>query len=305
MWAAHGYGLATVGQAVHDGDTVSIQALGNLGIRFLGIDTPEISFQFPKIGSPDDGKWFSTDRFGEYLDDPFRPEYPGSAEFRQALGDGLVKYLGVFLGSECAKNHCNMARMAQQALEEMIREEYAERAVEGKHYEFFMAFAHEVMDGYGRLLCYLHRNNTEKERKKKPLSYNERMLQNGMAFPYFIWPNVDPFRPMESYLRAVPPPQELGKWVGSPRLTQAREFVRQARQNKQGIFGKDHILAPNELRFLARRRAPDRYVLNLETGDPLLIRPTEYYLVENPEDRLYVDSHFVPLFKEKGYAVAS
>lgn len=297
--------MATVGQAVHDGDTVTIQTLGNLAVRFLGIDTPEISFQLPKIGGPNDGKWLSTDKFEKYLDDPFRPEYSGSKDFRQALGDGLVEYLGKLLGPECAKNHHDMAQVAQVALEKMIREEYAERAVEGKHYEFFMAFSHDVMDGYGRLLCYLHRNNTEKERKEKPLSYNERMLQNGMAFPYFIWPNIDPFRPIESYIKAVPPPAQLKKWIDSPRLNQSRDFTRQARENRQGIFKDGPILAPNELRFLARRRAPDRYVLNLKTCKPELMKPIDYYLIENPEDRLYVDAHFVPLFREKGYSVAS
>ena len=304
-WAIRGFGLATVGQAVHDGDTVTIQTLGNLAVRFLGIDTPEISFQFPKIGDSNDGKWFSTDKFENYLDDPFRLEYPGSEDFKHALGDGLVEYLEKLLGPECAKNHYDMAQIAQQALETMIKGECAERAVEGKHYEFFMAFSRDVMDGYGRLLCYLHRNNTEKERKEKPFSYNERMLQNGMAFPYFIWPNVDPFRPMESYIKAVPPPDELKKWIDSPRLNQARDSVRQARENGKGVFKEGLILAPNELRFLARRRAPDRYVVNLKTCEPRLMEPVDYYLVENPEDRLYVDSHFVPLFREKGYTVAT
>ena len=44
---ANAQGIDTPHKAVHDGDTFAVRALGNFGLRFLGIDTPEISFRLP------------------------------------------------------------------------------------------------------------------------------------------------------------------------------------------------------------------------------------------------------------------
>lgn len=294
---------ATVKEAVHDGDTVSIQPAGNLSIRLLGVDTPEISFQFPKIEDPHAGKFSSTREFSTYLADPFSDKYPDSAKFKSSLGGGLEDHLAPLLGPDCAKNHYKCAIEAQRTLEELILEEFKERTEAGKPYRFFMAFAHEIMDGYGRFLCYLHRDNTKREQKENPFSYNERMLELGAAFPYFIWPNINPFKSKPSYIEAVPPPEKLRSWVdGDKRLSESRRFVREAREKRQGVF-EGNLLAPFELRFLARRKAPNRSVLNLATCDRTLLKPTEYYLVENPEDRLYIDEHFIPLFLNEGYEV--
>jgi hypothetical protein len=48
-------------------------------------------------------------------------------------------------------------------------------------FKFFLAFASEVMDGYGRFLGFLHPHQENPPRKA---SYNERMLQQGWATPY-------------------------------------------------------------------------------------------------------------------------
>jgi endonuclease YncB( thermonuclease family) len=37
----------SVKQTVHDGDTVTVEADGNLGVRFLGVDAPETSIPLP------------------------------------------------------------------------------------------------------------------------------------------------------------------------------------------------------------------------------------------------------------------
>jgi hypothetical protein len=42
---AFGEGVGTPKQQVHDGDTITAQAIGNLGVRFLGVDAPEVSFR--------------------------------------------------------------------------------------------------------------------------------------------------------------------------------------------------------------------------------------------------------------------
>jgi hypothetical protein len=51
-------------------------------------------------------------------------------------------------------------------------------------FEFFLSFAHEVMDGYGRLLAYINRAQPNAEQPApRPLSYNERLLEQGMVTP--------------------------------------------------------------------------------------------------------------------------
>lgn len=40
---AFGDGVGSPRQQVHDGDTITAQAIGNLGVRFLGVDAPEVS----------------------------------------------------------------------------------------------------------------------------------------------------------------------------------------------------------------------------------------------------------------------
>jgi hypothetical protein len=43
----HGSQLGTINQQVHDGDTVTSLLDGNVGVRFLGVDAPEVSFTLP------------------------------------------------------------------------------------------------------------------------------------------------------------------------------------------------------------------------------------------------------------------
>ena len=86
----------------------------------------------------------------------------------------------------------------------------------------------------------------------------------------------------------------------------ARESVRQARLQGVGIFDPAHPLRiyPFELRFLSRRRPPDRWVIDLSAGDNLLRDPQTYYLIPNVEDRLFVAEEYVPLFVSKGWRLA-
>jgi hypothetical protein len=42
--AMHGTRRGTVGQVVHDGDTIALDPFGGLSLRFLGVDAPEVSF---------------------------------------------------------------------------------------------------------------------------------------------------------------------------------------------------------------------------------------------------------------------
>lgn len=132
------------------------------------------------------------------------------------------------------------------------------------------------------------------------------MLKSGLAIPYFIWPNINPFRKRGSLVEAVPAPEKFKQFINKDkRIKIARNFVNDARSTGTGIFDNQDplFLLPFELRYLARRRKPDRYVLDTSKDVPKLLKPTDYYLIRNEEDRLFIDTHFVPLFENKGYRV--
>jgi endonuclease YncB( thermonuclease family) len=302
----HGNRTATVKEAVHDGDTITAEADGAFSIRFLGIDTPEVSFTFPEL--PDDhrsGTFRPIIEFKEYLSDPFNVIYPDSKEYCKQLGTGLLNYLKLKLNSHTALNHHRYAIDAQHELENTVELDLRQRVFEGENFRFFMAFAYEVMDRYGRFLCYVDRDNKPSEREGR-LTYNERMLQSGLATPYFIWPNINPFRRQKSLVEAVPLSTKFKEFIASDeRFKLARKFVSDARSSHIGIYNTHDplLLLPFELRYLARRKGPDRYVLDMSEDNPKILKPIDYHLIPNEEDRLFIDEHFVPYFEKKGYQV--
>ena len=64
---------ATVPQQVHDGDTISVRANGNISVRLLGIDTPEVSFTFP--GPKPRFVTLHDDRWNDFLKSPFDSQW--------------------------------------------------------------------------------------------------------------------------------------------------------------------------------------------------------------------------------------
>lgn len=98
------------------------------------------------------------------------------------------------------------------------------------------------------------------------------MLESGLAAPYFIWPNLDPFKKQPTLLDAVPAPADIAAIAGSGRLKKARDFVAAARVNGLGIFGDGLRLEPFELRLLAGQRAPDRWVIDLSADSGICSR---------------------------------
>lgn len=176
----HGDGIGSVKQQVHDGDTIVVRALGNLSIRFLGIDTPEISFMLP--GS-DAFMPVANAAWTDFLTDPFAGE-EGKA-YKQSLSSSLLCHLDKRLGPHSAPNHAKHALAAQRTLEDEVARDLKEQGESKESFKFFLAFASEVTDRYGRLLAYLNRHQASGPR---PLDYNARMLKTGFASPYFIWP---------------------------------------------------------------------------------------------------------------------
>lgn len=128
-----------------------------------------------------------------------------------------------------------------------------------------------------------------------------------MVSPYFIWPNVDPFRKSTGLEDAVPRPGGAAALADAPgALSRARRSVKAARAAGLGIFAAEELeVGPFELRFLARREPPNRWVIDLTRDDDRLLPPQKYYRIAFPEDRLYVPSEYVPLFEQRAGGAAA
>jgi endonuclease YncB( thermonuclease family) len=303
----HGDGRGSVGQQMHDGDTAIVDPAGNLSVRFLGVDAPEVSFTLPEGAAqasdsrPGEAMFvqISDPKWEDFLSDPL-----GAAHGPIELEKGLREYLEPKVGPGAATNHAELARAATLALRAEVEKDIAELGQDRESFSFFLAFATEVMDGYGRFLCFINRNQ---QAPPRPPSYNERLLRQGQVTPYFIWPNLDPYRKQTSLSDAVPKPRSVVP-EGAPStakqpLDDAREWVRTARTQHLGLWNEKEPLrlSPFELRFLARRTPPDRWVIDLSAGDDRLLAPQLYHLIANPEDRLFVPDPYVPLFVTKGW----
>ncbi|MEV6152858.1 hypothetical protein AB0L53_21160 [Nonomuraea sp. NPDC052129] len=291
-----------VDKIVHDGDTINIAADGNFGVRLLGVDAPEVSFELPRNPNfPDFPKGFvSIDKpaWTTFLTDPFEKGYQ-ELTLRTALHNNLLGRLG----PAAAPNHAAHAAPATQALKTMMQLDITEQGLTDETFKIRLAFAYEILDRYGRLLCYVNRDQRDKPR---PDPYNERLLAAGHVIPYFIWPNVDPFVRQEGRLAdAVPAPGSARTVAEAGALGRARQAVRRAREAGLGLWDHANPLAllPFELRFLAQRRAPDRYVLDLSDNARELLHPQSYFRIPNPEDRLFVNAEHAPLYREKGWSV--
>ncbi len=287
-------------QIVHDGDTVITRALGNIDIRFLGVDAPEISFAFydhPKNFIP-----LSDDRWEVYLSNPFAENLP---PFATPLSPGLLDALLPRLAAGVATNHAQHAQAAREAMIAAVEADMVALGQTEETFEFFLVFAYEIMDRFGRLLCYLNRNQPDAQHPTpRPLSYNERLLQAGRVSPYFIWPNVDPFRRKPSIVAAVLEPGTAATIAaGNNALGDARRGVRAAREQGIGIFEQDNALQLEafEVRYLARRTPPERWVIDLSKNEDVLLQPMNYYTIPHAEDRLFIPEEYVPLFVEKGW----
>ena len=282
---------------VHDGDTLNVKAAGNFGIRFLGIDTPEVSFSLP--GASFLG--LNKPKWQEFLADPLNDKFG----VMKKIPEGLFHWLKTRTGPDAAAIHYEHAQFAKETLIEEIKRDQKVMQQDDASFRFFMVFGFEVMDGYGRLLCLINRNQPNRTKPTpRPPTYNLRLMERGRAWPYFIWPNINPWDKPDSIMDAVlKPNQAKSQMEDNEEISKARLAIEKARTNHLGVFDamRPALLESFELRNLARRSGPSRYLIDLTKNDNVLLHPLNYYTVPNSEDRLWIPSTYVPLFVDHGW----
>lgn len=293
---------ASVRQITHDGDTLSVSSPKNLGTRFLGIDSAEISYDFPGsrgflgLGNEAWDEFFRGPGLQKNLD---KLSLPLATFLREKIGDGTDISAQHYRHAVAAKNNLLGEIIKDMELGDQTKESF----------EFFLAYGFEFLDGYGRLLCYLrpHRDNFESGvPEEADKDYNLRQLESGVAVPYFIFPNVDPFLRIFNMLdkSLIGPPGFWKLMDKASKLNSAREAVKIARAAGLGSFDPDDTLRllPMELRTIARGKKPSRYVIDLSNpGSDTLLDPELYFTIPNVEDRMYIPANFGEYFQLCGW----
>lgn len=280
--------VQTLPEAIPDGDTVQVNLEGSGSLRLLGVDTPEMRLSGSSVGS---------ERWRAFFADPALLD-------RFALDPALRADLASRLGEGAAENHRRHAEAAEAGLTAMVTADMAALGATPETFRVFVAFSYDVFDRYARFLAFVNRDQREANRPApRPRSYNERLLEAGLAEPYFIWPNVAPFRDAPTVLDAVIPPGAAAAFAARGDLGLARGFVAAARAAGLGVFAPaDPLrLSAFELRFLADGRLPSRAVIDLAGAGELILRPQSYHRIPNPEDRLFIPPEFVPAFVSRGW----
>ncbi len=296
--------IGSLKQLIPDGDTIniSLRSGDNLGVRFLGIDTPEKSLPLPG-GNQDRFVALAHADWAAFLDDPFEDGSP----FTESLTNRILTQTA---GGGAALNQHKHGSDAEHELERLVDADLQEYLGAGlirdaAGFEFFVRFAFEIFDGSGRLLCFINRNQPDRGiPSERPADYNTRMLASGLAAPYFIWPNINPFRARGSILNAVFAPGTANEMAQTDAaLKEARRLVRAARHAGSGIYntGDPLRLQAFEVRFLSRQLPPDRWVIDLGKQDDILVHPQNYHTIPNIEDRLFINPEHVPLFTRAGW----
>lgn len=284
-----------LGEAVPDGDTIGDQLNGTGSVRFLGVDSPEKSFEQPMGGAQalDGQPW------EQFLTNPLAHGYPAAL-----LEPGLAAHLQQRFGTGAAANHHRHALAAGDALKGLIQADITALGQTNDQFQYFLSFSYEVFDRFGRFLAFANRNQPNVNvPAPRPSSYNQRQLDTGAALPFFIWPNVDPFRKHDTVANAVLAPRTANVIAETGELKKARDAVKSARAAGVGVFNPADPLRFEafEIRYLGRAEAPSRAVIDLSKNEDVMLRPQSYFRIPNPEDRLFVPAEFVPLFAAKGW----
>ncbi len=260
------------------------------------------------IGSLDSKYW------KDYLTDPFSSRNEDSERFTSDLTNGLFDYIKSKIGKDTAENQYRLAINASNTLSQLINEDKDKTEEQFRTFKLFLEFSYEIFDRFGRLLCYAFPKDMSLRENGNNLSYNEIMLHLGIGTPYFIFPNTHGFRDeyekINSLLDIIPDvrtnKQAFYDFMQNDfKLQQSIAAVRGAKKLSNSVWKGENALRllPFELRYIQRRQAPDRYVMDLSEKNPIIYSPTEYHSIRNEGDRFFIPYDYLPLFERKGYDI--
>ena len=129
----------SVQEIVHDGDTINVELDGNLGVRYLGIDTPEVSFIFPGASFVD----LTDPRWNDFLDSAFDKKW---GEYDQKAGQDFRSWMQPKLQSDGGSIHAEHAKAATDDLKRFIAEDMRVMKQTPDTFRYYLAFGFEVMD---------------------------------------------------------------------------------------------------------------------------------------------------------------
>ena len=182
-------------------------------MRLLGIDTPEISFAFP--GPKLFFMGLENPKWNDFLTTAFDNKW---GEFRATVPEPLKMWIQSKVVGQPGTVHHEHAQKATDELRSLITKDMEIMGQDLNSFGYFLTFGFEVMDGYGRLLCTVNRDQPDRSvPTPRPPTYNMRLLQLGRAFPYFIWPNMNPWDRPESVDKAVIPPGKAKELASTDR----------------------------------------------------------------------------------------
>jgi hypothetical protein len=286
--------VQTLDEAVPDGDTTGTQLDGTGSARFLGVDTPEKSFEQPLGGAQNlDGPLWE-----QYLTNPFANGFPVPS-----LEPELAAHLQPRFGSGAAANHYRHAVAASDALKQLIQSDVAALGQTAEQFRYFLSFSYEVFDRYGRFLAFVNRNQPNPTvPSPRPRSYNERQLERGVRCRTSSGPTSTRFaRPRQCQT----PCHLLARRMCWPKPVDLNAGARCGQERARhglGVFDPADPLRFEafEIRYLGRGEVPTRAVIDLQERYGHLAGP-ELLQIPHTEDRLFVPAEFTPLFAAKGW----
>ncbi len=276
-----------------EGDTIVARIEGNVSLCLLGVDAPELALPLPG----NDGAFVPINDpvWETFLADPFAAHLP-PLPLEPALRENIVARIG----EGCGANHHRHALAASHGLAAEIAADLAATGKKLEDFRFRVLFEREMMDSYGRLLGWI----SIEDKERRPPTYNHRMMLKSLALPYYIWPNVSPFRHAPNLRAAVPLPGTMAQLAEDDgKLARSRAWFQANREAGVGVFDTEDPLRlhPFEMRYLSQRRLPDRWIIDLSKNDDRLLHPQHYHEIANPEDRLFVPDDYLELFLAKGW----
>ena len=194
-----------------------------------------------------------------FLDDPFAPDLP-PISLSEALRDHLAPPPRKDERGESLPRH---AEAAARGLEAEIAADLAATGKAPEDLHLRVLFEREPLDAYGRMLGWISVEDTG-DWRPADLQPPDDDQGPGDALLHLAQRRPLPLRSEAALSRAGAGQRRPHFASTDEKLAQAREWYKSNREAGVGVFDPEDplLLQPFELRYLAQRRAPDRWVID-------------------------------------------